>query len=313
MLLQTRSEPLALSGLSSTAIRIAPETAKFDLTAVFENAGHDFTVTFQYSTDLFDASTIRRMLNRLNVLLSAIVAEPDLRLSELPLMTSEERDLTLVQWNDTASQYPNKSSIQELFEEQAALAPNAPAVLFGEQRVTYGELNDRANRLARHLATRGVRRHAPRRSVLERSIEMVVGLLAILKAGGAYVPLDPRYPRRRLAFMLEDTGASLLLTQSSLLDSLPEGLYDCVRLDRDWPVIAKESGENLGLPAGADDLAYVMYTSGSTGTPKGVAIRHRSVVRLVRGAGYASFGGEVFSSSPPFRSTLRRSRSGERF
>ncbi|MDQ6893669.1 MAG: amino acid adenylation domain-containing protein [Acidobacteriota bacterium] len=299
MLLQERTGPLTLSGISSTSIRVAPSMAKFELTAVFENADGDLTASFQYRTDLFDPSTVRRMLGRLNVLLAGIAENPDSAVSRLPVLTEEERDLALVRWNDTASEYPRETPIHHLFEQQAAATPEAKAVLFGIEHVTYGELNRRANRLARHLLRRGVGRGDLVGLCLERSVEMVVGLLAILKAGGAYVPMDPRYPRQRLAFLLEDTGARLVLTLETFLDALPEGLYDCVRLDADSPLIAAESAENVGSPAAAEDLAYVMYTSGSTGAPKGVCIRHRSVVRLVRGAGYARFSGEVFLQFAP--------------
>ena len=186
------------------------------------------------------------------------------------------------QWNATGTEYPRGETVSGLFEERVEKAPLAEAVVFGSERVTYWELNGRANRLARYLRKRGVGREVLVGLCVERSVEMVVGLLGILKAGGAYVPLDPAYPKQRLEFMLEDTGAGLVLTQGSLVDRLPEGRAEAIRLDADWGEIARESAENLPGEATAENLAYVIYTSGSTGDPKGVAMPHRALLNLIR-------------------------------
>ncbi|MEP6769656.1 MAG: amino acid adenylation domain-containing protein, partial [Acidobacteriota bacterium] len=292
--------PLPLAGASASPLRIEPDTAKFDLIAAFEETASGLLASFQYSSDLFEASTVRRILSRLGVLLQGISADPDRRLSALPLLTAGERHRVLVEWNDTAAPYPAESTIHALFEERVRASPEAEALRFAGGSVSYRVLNERANRLARHLRKKGVGPEVLVGVCVERSVEMVVALLAILKAGGAYAPLDPGYPRQRLAFLLEDTGARLVLTQERLQASLPEARYESVSIDADWPLIARESGDDLDLPGRADDLAYVMYTSGSTGSPKGVSIRHRSVVRLVRGAEYAAFGpDEVFLQFAP--------------
>ncbi len=241
---------------------------------------------------------MRRMVSHLVVLLGAIAEDPDRPLSQLPLLTERERHQVLVEWNQTQTDYPRDKSVHGLFEEQAERAPEAVAVEFEGKRLTYGQLNERANRLARYLRKRGVGPEVLVGLCVERSLEMVVGLLGILKAGGAYLPLDPAYPRERLRFMLEDAGAQLVLTQNSLSGNLP-AVAQRVQLDADWAQIAHESGDNLPSPAPRKP-AYVIYTSGSTGTPKGVSIRHRSVVRLVRETDYARFGPEeVFLQFAP--------------
>jgi amino acid adenylation domain-containing protein len=194
-------------------------------------------------------------------------------------------------WNLTEVAYPSAATIVELFELQAAGSSGAVAVVLGGESLTYGELNERSNRVAQALRKRGVRPGVLVGLCVERSFEMVVGVLGILKAGGAYVPLDAGYPKPRLEFMLEDTGAAVLVTTSGLVERLPEtGTVLC--LDRDWEEIAKEPAQNLPNEAGARDLAYVIYTSGSTGQPKGVCVEHRSIVRLVRGQSYTAFGRE---------------------
>ena len=248
---------------------------------------------------IFDAPSISRMLGHLVTLLEGMAADPEQPLSRLPLLTEIERRQLLYDWNQTARAYPHEKTVHGLFEEQAERSPDAEAVVFGQQRLSYRELNERANRLARFLMRRGVGPEVLVGLCVERSLEIVVGILGILKAGGAYVPLDPASPRQRLAFMLEDTAARVVLTQETLANSLPEGAQR-VRLDADWAEISREGGENLPATATAENLAYVMYTSGSTGAPKGVSVRHRSVVRLVQGTIYATFGPrEVFLQLAP--------------
>ncbi len=245
--------------------------------------------SLQYSTDLFDAATMERMAAQYLTLLAGIAANPDRCIAELPILTLDERQL-LSEWNDTRVEYPRDKSIHELFEAQAERTPEAIAVVFGNRELRYAELNARANQLAHYLKKRGVESEAPVAICVERSLEMIVGILGILKAGGAYVPLDPAYPRERLAFILENTQANLLLTMGRLSPPLPAS--NAVRLDTDWPAIALESDCNPDRSSGAANLAYIMYTSGSTGAPKGVRIEHRGVVRLVKGANYVDLGPE---------------------
>ena len=256
-------------------------TTRFDLEVHLRESANALSCTFEYSTDLFDGSTIRRMLGHFQNLLESAVADPDRRLSALSPMSDGERRQVLVEWNETEREYPREATVHGLFEEQVERTPEAVAVVFGGERLTYRQLNERANRLAGYLKKRGVGPEVLVGLCVERSLEMVVGLLGILKAGGAYVPLDPGYPRQRLEFMVKDSGVSVVLTQEGASTVLPEGDFERVRLDADWPEIARESGENPESGVRAENLAYVIYTSGSTGTPKGVAVEHRSVVNLL--------------------------------
>jgi len=234
-----------------------------------------------YNTEIFDASTIGRMAGHFHTLLQGIVTNPDQHLSRLPLLSQAERHQLLVEWNSKPTDYPSDRCVHQLFELQAESAPNATAVVFENERLTYGELNRRANQLARYLAKLGVGPDVLVGILVERSLDMVVGLLGILKAGGAYVPLDPAYPRERIAFMLEDSEVPVLLTQQHLLGSIPDSRAKVVVLDSDWREIAKEEAGNSVNKVGATNLAYVIYTSGSTGKPKGVQIPHRAVVNFL--------------------------------
>ena len=243
--------------------------------------------SLNYNTDLFDASTIERMLGHYKTLLEGIVANPEQRISELPLLTEAEKHQLLVEWNDTKRDYPKEKCIHELFETQVEKTPDAIALVFEDQQLTYRELNNRANQLAHYLKKLGVGPEVLVGICVERSVEMVVGLLGILKAGGAYVPLDPDYPKERLAFMLEDAHVSVLLTQKSLLQSdqlatlgsqtFPSQLK-LLYLDEDWRSISRQSRDNPQHNVNSCNAAYVIYTSGSTGTPKGVVGLHRGAV-----------------------------------
>src|SRR5829696_1864991 len=225
----------------------------------------------------FEAVTIERMIGHLGSLLEGIAAHPQARLGELELLTEAERHQLLFEWNDTPTEYPRDRCIHELFEEQAEHTPEAVAVVSGDDQLTYRELNGRTNQLARHLRALGVGPEVLVGICVERSMEMMVGLLGVLKAGGAYVPLDPAYPKQRLAFMLEDTQAPVLLTQERLVKGLPEHGAEMVCLDAHWPLLAREAEDNPAGAAKADSLAYVIYTSGSTGQPKGVMVEHRAL------------------------------------
>jgi amino acid adenylation domain-containing protein len=213
--------------------------------------------------------------------LEGIVANPELLLSELPLLTESERHRLLVEWNNTFADYPQDKCIHQLFEAQVEQNPDAVAVVFEDKQLTYRELNCRANKVAHYLQALGVKPEVLVGICVERSLEMVVGILGILKAGGAYVPLDPVYPGERLAFMLEDSSVPVLLTQQRLVDRLPKHEAQVVCLDAQWEIIAQHSEENITCGVIAENLAYVIYTSGSTGKPKGVTIQHRSLVNYI--------------------------------
>lgn len=255
--------------------------APFDLTLEVVEKAEGLFCLFNYNTDLFDATTIQRMLGHFQTLLQGIVANPDQRLSSLPLLTKAERHQLLVEWNDTHADYPKDLCIHQLFEAQVERTPDAVAVVFEEHQLTYRELNARANQLAHYLRKRGVGPEVLVGICMERSLEMVVGLLGILKAGGAYVPLDPAYPKARLGFMLEDAEVSVLLTQERLLTRLPNDRARVVCLDTGWEAIVQQSEKNPISGVIVGNLAYIIYTSGSTGRPKGVAIEHCSTVALL--------------------------------
>ncbi|MBD2281548.1 non-ribosomal peptide synthetase, partial [Aphanizomenon flos-aquae] len=248
--------------------------------------GSDLLVKISYDTALFEETTMGWMLGHLQTIFSAILENPSTTVGELPLLSAAERHQLLVEWNDTAAEYPIDKCIHQLFEEQVEKTPDAVAVVFGNQQLTYRELNQQANQLAHYLQTLGVRPEVLVGICVERSLEMVVGLLGILKAGGAYVPLDPNYPQERLSYMLVDSGVEVLLTQQQLMEKLPENNARLVCLDSDWNTINLESQENLHIELTGDKLAYVIYTSGSTGQPKGVAVSHQAINRLVLNTNY---------------------------
>ncbi|HET7460811.1 MAG TPA: amino acid adenylation domain-containing protein [Longimicrobium sp.] len=290
----TLAEPAAPvawpAGVRVRRVEPAGATSKFDLVLSLALDGGGIRGELGYAAELWEAGSIARMARHLERLLDAVSRDPEAPLSSIELMDDAERALVVDTWNHTGEAYPSEVPIHRLFEERAARAPAAAAVVCGGARLSYGELNERANRLARHLARRGVRTEARIGVCLERGPELVAATLAVLKVGGAYVPLDPGSPAARLAFMLADAGVELLVTRESLRGALPAGAAAVVSVDGDAGAIAAEPGQNLWGTngAGAGTLAYVMYTSGSTGTPKGVAVEQRSVVRLVRGARYLS-------------------------
>jgi amino acid adenylation domain-containing protein len=255
--------------------------SKFDLTLSLAETGEGLKALVEYNADLFEAATIQRMLTHFGVLLEGIVADPDQHLSRFSLLTAEERQQLLVDWNQTAADYPHHMCIHQLFEEQAARTPEATAVVCGDQRVSYAELNRRANELAHYLRSQAVGPDVVVGVCMERSIEMVVALLSILKAGGAYLPLDPSYPQARLSFMLEDAGVPVLLTQARLAEILPQTTATVMRVDADWERAHLLSAENPATDVSSANLAYVIYTSGSTGQPKGVEVQHDGLINLV--------------------------------
>jgi len=297
----TPRQPWELPGLTITALEVHSGTSKFDLTLALEETSEGIKGGIEYNTDLFEAATITRMVGHFQTLLEGIVANPDQRLWDLPLLTAAEQHQLLIEWNNTQTDYPKNISIHQLFEAQAERTPNATAVVFENEQLTYQQLNHRANQLAHHLQKLGVKPEVTVGICVERSLEMLVALLAILKAGGAYIPLDPTYPQERRAFMLEDSQVSLLLTTSKIVqyslspsrtaspDKIdrnqkspinPEQLT-VICLDKTWEIINQENSDNPKNNIDPTNLAYILYTSGSTDQPKGVAIEHRSTVNFI--------------------------------
>ncbi|NET35554.1 MAG: amino acid adenylation domain-containing protein [Cyanothece sp. SIO1E1] len=264
-------------------------TAKFDLTFSLDETPTGIIGSIEYRSDLFEATRITRMIGHLQTLLAGVVANPDQQLANLLLLTPAERHQLLVEWNQTDADYPQAYCIHQLFEAQVAQTPEAIALIFGDAQLTYQAVNHRANQLAYYLQSLRVGPNVRVGICLNRSLEMVIGLLGILKAGGAYVPIDPTYPQERIAYMLDNANVSVLLTQQLLVASLPELDAPIVCLDSDWQAIAthtKASGpsdayKNPPNQATSSNLAYVIYTSGSTGKPKGVMVRHQSVVNVI--------------------------------
>jgi amino acid adenylation domain-containing protein len=266
-------EPVDLENLT--------ESAQFELALEVRESPQGVSCHFEYSTDLFDEATIARLVGHWQTLLAAIVANPNQPLSTLLLLTEQERQQLLVEWNATQTAYSLDQCLHQLFEAQVERTPQAVAVVFEGEEMTYQELNRRANQLAHYLQHLGVGPEVLVGICVERSLDMVVGLLGILKAGGAYVPLDPNFPSDRIAFMLEDAQAPVLVTQQHLIAQLSEYETKVVCLDTDKSVLAQQSEANLLPSATSANLAYVIYTSGSTGRPKGVQIIHRAVVNFL--------------------------------
>jgi amino acid adenylation domain-containing protein len=250
--------------------------------------GQQLFVRMLYIRSRFERATVMRVLGHFYRLLESLIEDPLRTIGDISPLTDQDRRQLLVEWNDTVSPYPRERSVARVFEEQAARSPDAIAVVFGDTQVTYTELNRRANQLAHYLRGFGVGPETLVGLQVERSAEMVLGMLGILKAGGAYVPLDPEYPLERLAFMLEDAQAPVVLTQERLRGTLPPGSRSVILLDGDWGRIAEETMDNPDCSCTGESLAYVMYTSGSTGKPKGVCVVHRGIVRLVLNTNYVS-------------------------
>ncbi|WP_293151942.1 non-ribosomal peptide synthetase [Okeania sp. SIO2C9] len=256
-------------------------TVRMDMEFHLWPAGEEIKGFCAYNTDLFEAETISRMVSHYQNLLSVAVETPEKSISQLPLITEVEREQLLVEWNKTKTDYPTDKCIHQLFEEQVEKTPDAVAVVFEEQSLTYSQLNKKANQLAHYLQKLGVSPETLVGVCVERSVEMVVGLLAILKAGGAYVPLDPSYPSERLAYMISDAQVSLLLTQESLVTLLPEHQAQIVYLDSNENLWSDCAQSNLSSEVKPSNLGYVIYTSGSTGKPKGVAMNQGALVNLL--------------------------------
>ena len=259
----------------------AEMTVRFDLELHLWPVGDEILGLCAYNRDLFEAETIQRMLSHYQNLLSAVVENPNQPITLLPLMSPTEQQQLLVAWNNTKTEYPTDKCIHELFEAQVEKKPSALAIVFEEQKLTYSQLNSKANQLAHYLQQLGVQPQMLVGICFERSLEMIVGLLAILKAGGAYVPLDPSYPPSRLNYLICDAQLSVVLTIEKWRNHLPETIASVIALDTDGEIITQQSTENLVNLATTEQLAYVIYTSGSTGQPKGVTIPHQGLLNLV--------------------------------
>ncbi|RKH43703.1 non-ribosomal peptide synthetase, partial [Corallococcus llansteffanensis] len=283
ILQNTPTEALRLPGLSFQSLPLEAHFAKFDLTLALRDTPTGLSGSLEYATDLFDASTIERMAGHLGVLLEAIAAKPDTRLADLPLLTDTERQQLLVEWNPRTPATERESSIAALVEAQVRRTPDAVAVITPERRLTYREVDARANQLAHRLRGLGVGPEVRVGLCVERTEDLVIGALGILKAGGAYVPLDPSYPRERLGWLLEDAQGPALVAHSHLLASLPEHSATPVCLDTDAE-LAKQPTTAPAVDMLPGHLAYLIYTSGSTGRPKGVAITHGNAVAFLHWA-----------------------------
>ena len=293
-------DELELPGLKLSFFPLETQTTRFDLELYLWEASDNFRSRYGeeweyseglrgvavYNTDLFDEVTIARMLRHFKTLLESIVANPEQRIANLPLLSEDEVNQLFREWNDTRTDYPQNKCIHQLFEERVRQHLEDVALTFDSQHLTYRELNSRSNKLARYLQKLGVGAEVLVGLCAERSIDLIVGMLAILKAGGAYLPLDPSYPRDRLNLMLEDAQVKVLLIQDKLIENFRDFSNSVIYFDGDWEDIAKESAENPANTVTADNLAYVIYTSGSTGKPKGVAVTHKAVNRLVLNTNY---------------------------
>ncbi len=296
-------EELALAGVEVEPLPVERHEARFDLELAASACRGDaagLEITWRYDRDLWDGTTVARWAGHLETLLAAAAREPGRAVAELPLLSPAERVQLLVEWNGAVLPYPRERCVHELVEERARRAPQAVAVVAGDERLTYAELDRRSNRLARRLRALGVGTETRVGVGVERSADLVVTLLAVLKAGGAYVPLDPGSPRERLAGMAADGGVEVLVAEERWLPALPDTGARLLCLEREAAAIAAESAAPLPPAALPESLAYVLFTSGSTGRPKGVAVPHRAIVRLVRGNDFAHLReGDVFLQLAP--------------
>ncbi|HKR21502.1 MAG TPA: amino acid adenylation domain-containing protein, partial [Pyrinomonadaceae bacterium] len=275
-----QSATLDLPGLSITSLETQNETSQFDLILIIAEWNGGFGASFKYNTDIFDASTIARMAGHFQTLLEGIVANPEERVSSLPLLTIDEQYNLFVERNKTHVDFPANELVTHAFEAQVARTPEAVALTGKDQKLTYAELNSRANQLAHYLRARGVALETPVGIYLERSPQLIVALLGVLKAGGAYVPLDTHAPKDRLAFVINDTGAPLILAERSF-EHLPDTAARIVHLDTGWEEISRHPSSNPANRSKPENLAYVLYTSGSTGRPKGVMCTHGGLMNYL--------------------------------
>jgi iturin family lipopeptide synthetase A len=284
--LETTGDDLTIPGLCVETTTNSSTFARFDLHLNVVEIDGGLSLTSHYNTDLFDRQTVECWLAYFQILIDEIVDQPDQLIADISLLPSNQRQLALTTWNDTEAELPPIRCVHQLFDEQAACMPDAIAVVFGETQLTYHDINQRANQVAHYLQQQGISPELRVGICMDRSPDMIVGLLGILKAGGAYVPLDPTYPQGRLHVMLQDAEVQIVLTQERWAEELPQCEAAIVCLDTDWAEIAQAPMTSPSSSTTAENLAYVMYTSGSTGRPKGVCIPHRAIIRLVCNTNY---------------------------
>ncbi|MFO0758290.1 MAG: amino acid adenylation domain-containing protein, partial [Byssovorax sp.] len=276
-------EDMALEGLALRGLRAETATAKFDLTFLMGEGPAGLSIALEYATDLFEHRTIERMLAQLTLLLEGLAGDPHKRISELPILSEQERTMLLVGWNRTEVAYPAEHCLHQLFEAAVDRRPDAPALVAGGETLTYRALDERANRLAHHLRARGIGPDQVVALCLDRSADWVVGMLAILKAGAAYLPLDPHHPAGRIAQIVDEAGPSLCLSATRLSGSLPAEGLTILHLDELGEALASERTDRPESGVSPQNLAYLLFTSGSSGTPKGVAVEHRQIVNYTLG------------------------------
>ncbi|HEY0738799.1 MAG TPA: amino acid adenylation domain-containing protein [Herpetosiphonaceae bacterium] len=272
---------IQIGDLRLESIALDQQIAQFDLSVMLAESDGGLVGSWEYNLDLFDAATIERMARHFQTLLASIVAQPSAEIDRLPLLTSAEAQQMLIDWNRSAAEYPREATIHGLIEAHSERTPEAIAVVFEEQTLSYAELNARANQLAHYLRAQGVGPDSLVALCVERSSEMIIGIIGILKAGAAYVPLDPTYPAERLQYMLSHSRAAMILTLERLAAQLPKHQAPILCLDADWHTLADQPATNSACAVLPEQLAYVIFTSGSTGRPKGVACAHRGVINLL--------------------------------
>lgn len=284
LIVSKNGAPVDFGGLRVEPYPMPQQEGQFDVGVQILETNDALPVSIKYRTDLFNVHTAERMAGHFETLLRGIIRQPDSRLADLPLLSDVERRRMLVDWNDTRRDYPLDTGVHRLIEAQVERTPDAVALMFEDEALTYANLNRRANRLAHYLRGQGVGTETLVGVFLERSLDMVVGVLGILKAGGAYVPLDPTTPRERLGYMIEDTDLPFILTQTNLMDLLPGHTARLIRLDTDQAAIATYAEDNPPNVVTGENLCYVIFTSGSTGRPKGVQVLHRGLTNVLLSA-----------------------------
>jgi amino acid adenylation domain-containing protein len=263
--------------------------SKFDMTFFTVETPEGIMGSVEYCTDLFKEETINKMIAHFKNILTSVVKDPQQKTGSLQMLSKEEEQRVVREFNETASDYTSEKLIMDLFEEQVAISPDDHAVLFENEKLTYKELDERSNQVAHYLRSKGVMERSLVPLCIERSAALMVGILGILKAGCAYVPIDPEYPEERIRFMLKDTGSNIIISSRQSIEKLPAlEDYTKIEIDTDWKLISEQSKDKLSVGIKPDDLAYIIYTSGSTGWPKGVMVTQKNVVSLVKGVDYVT-------------------------
>lgn len=281
---ETQTRGINFAGLECKPVQAIRKYCNFDLELYLVENEDTLTAEIDFNTDVLEQATVQRWLSHYETLLKGILEEPGKTIADLPLLSDEEWERIVVDWNQNKLDLPDTRSLNELFEARVREVPDAIAVSFKSQSITYTQLNQKANQLARYLRTSGVHPEKLVGICMDRSIDLIIGLMGILKAGGAYVPLDPAYPSERIDFMLEDSCANVILTQSKYHQLFHHHHAQVIQIDRDWREIERQEATNLEPLSQKDNLAYVIYTSGSTGKPKGVAIEHGSTLAFIEWA-----------------------------